>query len=58
MLHPALDIDGSTNHAGLKKAASIFLQSRKFTTARFDNKCVATPCDTAVEHSAVHPIST
>ena len=27
----------------MKKAASIFLKSRKFITAWFDNKCVATP---------------
>jgi len=42
----------------MKKAASIFLKSRKFITAWFDNKCVATPCGTANEHSAIHPIST
>ena len=34
------------------------LESRKFITAWFDNKCVATPCGTAKEHSAMHPIST
>jgi len=49
---------GSTNHVGTKKAASIFLKSRKFITAWFDNKCVATPCGTAEEDSAMHPIST
>jgi len=49
---------GSTNHAGIKKAASIFLKSRKFITAWFDNKCVAAPCGTAEEDSAMHPIST
>jgi len=49
---------GSTNHAGTKKAASIFLKSRKFITAWFINKCVATTCGTAEEHSAMHPIST
>jgi len=37
MVHPALDIDGSTNHAGMKKAASIFLKSRKIITAWFDS---------------------
>ena len=49
---------GSTNHAGTKKAASIFLKSRIFITAWFDNKCFATPCGTAEEDSAMHPIST
>jgi len=51
-------IDGSTNHAGMKKAASIFLNPRKFIIAWFDNKCVAAPCGTAEEHSAMHPITT
>ena len=41
--HPALVIYGSAKHAGMKKAASIFLKSRKFITAWFDNECVATP---------------
>jgi len=58
MVHPALDSDGSTNRAGTKKAASISLKPRKFITAWFDNKCVATSCRTAEEHSAIHPIST
>ena len=58
MVHPAVDTDGSTNHAGTKKAASIPLKPRKFTTAWFDNKRVATPCGTTEEHSAIHPIST
>ena len=58
MVHPAVDTDGSTNHAGTKKAASISLKPRKFITAWFDNKRVATPCSTAEEHSAIHPIST
>jgi len=58
MVHPALDIDGYTNHAGMKKAASIFLKSRKIMTTWFDCKCVATPCGTAEEHSAMHSIST
>jgi len=57
-VHPALVIDGSTNHAGMKKNASIFAKPQKFITAWFDNKCVATPCGTAEEHSAIHPIST
>jgi len=57
MVHPALAIDGSTNHAGMKKAASIFLKPRKFITAWFDNKCVAMPCGTAEEYSAMHLIS-
>jgi len=42
----------------MKKAASISLKPRKFITAWFDNKCVAAPCGTAEEHSAIHPIST
>jgi len=42
----------------MKKAASIFLKPRKFITAWFDNKCVATPCGNAEGHSALHPIST
>jgi len=42
----------------MKKAASIFLKSRKFITAWFDNKCVATPSGTAEQRSAMHPIST
>jgi len=58
MVHPAFVIDGSTNNAGMKKAASAFLKPRKFKIAWFDNKCVATPCGTAEEHSAMHPIST
>jgi len=58
MVHPAVDTDGSTNHAGTKKAASISLKPRKFITAWFDNKRVATPYGTAEEHSAIHPIST
>ena len=58
MVHPAFDTDGSTNHAGTEKAASIYLKPRKFITAWFDNKRVATPCGTAEEHSAIHPIST
>jgi len=41
----------------MKKAASIFLKSRKFITAWFDNKCAATPCGTAKEYFAMHPIS-
>jgi len=41
--HPALVIYGSAKHAGMKKAASIFLKSRKFITAWFDNVCVVTP---------------
>ena len=49
---------GSTNHAGMKKAASIYLKSRKFITAWFDNICFAMPCGTAKEHFAMHPIST
>jgi len=56
MAHPALVIDGGTNHAVMKKAASIFLKPQKFITAWFDNKCVATRC--AEEYSAMHPIST
>jgi len=44
MVHPALDIDCNTNHAGMKKAAAIFVKSRKFITAWFNNKCVTTPC--------------
>jgi len=32
--------------------------SQKFITAWFDNKCVAMPCGTAKEHSAMHLIST
>jgi len=48
-------IDDSTNQAGMKKAASIFLTPRKFITAKFNNKCVATPCGTAEEHSAYAP---
>jgi len=55
MVHPAVDTDGSTNHAGTKKAASISLKPRKFITVWFDNKRVATPCGTAEEHSAIHP---
>jgi len=51
-------IDDSTNHAGMKKAASIFLKSRKFITAWFVNKCVAKPCGTAKEYSAILPITT
>ena len=35
-----------------------FLTSRKFITAWFDNKCVAAPCGTAEEDSAMNPIST
>jgi len=58
MVHPAVDTDGSTNHAGTKKAASISLIPRKFITAWFDNKRVATPCGAAEEHPAIHPIST
>jgi len=58
MVHPALVTDGSTNHAGMKKAASIFFKSRKFITAWFDNECVATSFGTAEEYSAMHPIST
>ena len=41
--HPALVIYGSAKHAGMKKAASIFLKSRKFITAWFVNVCVVTP---------------
>jgi len=42
----------------MKKAASIFLKSRKFITAWFDDdKCAATPCGTAKEYFAMHPIS-
>jgi len=52
----ALVTYGSTKHAGMKKAASIFLKSRKFKTAWFDNKCAATPCGTAKEYFAMHPI--
>jgi len=40
------------------KPASIFLKPRKFITAWFDNECVGTPCGTAEEYSAMHPIST
>ena len=58
MVHPAVDIDGSTNHAGTKKAASVSLKPRKLITAWFDNKCVAKPCGTAEEHSSIHPMST
>jgi len=57
-VHPALVKDGGTNHIGMKKAASIFFIPRNFITALFDNKCVAAPCGTAEEHSAMHPIST
>jgi len=42
----------------MKKAASISLKPRKFITAWFDNKCVATPGGTAEQRSAMHPIST
>ena len=58
MVHPAVDTDGSTNYAGTKKAASISLKPRKFITAWFDKKRVATPCGTAEEHFEIHPIST
>jgi len=51
-------LGGSRNHAGMKKAASIFLKPQQVATAWFDNKCVATPCGAAEEHSAMHPIST
>jgi len=42
----------------MKKAASIFFKPRNFITSLFDDKCVAAPCGTAEEHSAMHPIST
>jgi len=42
----------------MKKVASIFLKPRKFIIAWFNSKCVATPCGTAEEYSAMHPIST
>jgi len=57
MITPSSCYNGSTNHAGMKKAASMFLKSRKFITAWFNNKCVAMPCGTANEHFAMHPIS-
>jgi len=41
----------------MKKAASIFLKSRKFIIAWFDNKCAATRCGTAKEYFAMPPIS-
>ena len=34
---------GSAKHAGMKKAAVIFLKSRKFINAWFDKECVGTP---------------
>jgi len=57
-VHPALFIDGGTNHGNNEQSCSIFLKSRKFITAWFVNKCVAKPCGTAEEHFAMHPIST
>jgi len=57
-VHQAVVIDGSTDHTRMKKAASTSLKPRKFITAWFDNKCVATPCGTAEECPATHLIST